>query len=1348
MVLALTLVAGLTAPFLMLPHAQAATTPLPCTENNANGCTELSPTPPQDTVAVPPNIVLMLDDSGSMTWDIMPDYGYLADTSAAGLVNSDVNGVYYNPTVTYTPPPKADGASFYPDADFSAALITGFDTGSHKVDLSTYRGAYDTYNANYIGTPVPYSISVPKVGATPYKPDSSCPDDTYISGGAEPGYCAFNDRSNPPDVPFNFFATNGYYYVSRCKSISDVYTYARKAKDEYCTPGISFFTATTGPKGSYTRHYVAAKAGDCEAAGLSSDVCDANAATQQNVANWFSYYHTRILMAKSGLMTAFSSLNPKYRFGFGSINNGNTSDLVNSVSKNGVRIAQVAPFGDGSSGTQRANFWKWLVDMVPPQQSTPLRNSLKGAGMYYQSDQPWSSMSSDPGYTTGSTTKFACRASYTILTTDGFWNGGSPSVGNVDGKDGPVYSSPSGKTYDDVKGYVAAAPFSDDQSNTLADVAMYYWANDLSTMLDVVAPSKTDPAFWQHMTTYTMGMGVTPTGIKPSGITIPQIFAWSQTGTPPAGVTASDFSWPNPSGDSLNNIADLAHAAVNGHGNFFSAKDPQQLAAGFAKAIADITARDVTPTPAAVSGSILSVGALTFETGYNTGDWTGAFDAKTLKADGTTDTLLWDAGSDLDLDFHAKATYSNRHVFTVAYDSTKTTPLTSFQFNAANAALLDTTETAGLGSMASWGASDTLANRIGYVLGDDTYEDPTSPKYRVRSSLLGAILRSEPVFVAGATANYYNGWPTFGTFKPHETAPGVTQTYDDFVTQQASNAGMVYVGANDGMLHAFNVSVPTCTGGLDASGNCISYAPVASTDGHEAWAFVPRAVYANLGNLLNPTDFSFRPTVDETPVTRDVFFWQNTAGKNQWHTILVGGVGMGGRGVYALDITDPATLDFNDYPMTKYPASGVLWEFDADMAVDAGCVASYDACKASDLGYTLSKPNIGRLSNGQWVVLVSNGYFPDCSTPDIPTADQAGCEAIAKQAPKDSSGNPYSALFVLDAETGKMIAELKTPTDISGVTSFGLATPVLGDYTTDQVDDVAFAGDAQGNLWRFDLSSTSASDWTVTLVYKGLDDGGKQGVQPITSMPRLFPDPTTNRFIVVFGTGKFLGVGDNSNNTTQALYGVRDVEDTTYDHGDLTEQYLHETTIPDDAKLPDGTDNPLAGASLRCVTGKSSDTCDTNDPDNPATPVNDVPASSGGWFIDLTTSTSDGTVNNAGERVVVNPGAIFASNTVVFETLITGAQSSDPCSPSTMGSILALNATNGGPAGVSSLGGWPIVGGRVNNARTSGSLPVVSGLGGGQAYLPGTALAPKGTSPLSIDAPVWRRRSWNDIHQN
>jgi type IV pilus assembly protein PilY1 len=110
--------------------------------------------------------------------------------------------------------------------------------------------------------------------------------------------------------------------------------------------------------------------------------------------------------------------------------------------------------------------------------------------------------------------------------------------------------------------------------------------------------------------------------------------------------------------------------------------------------------------------------------------------------------------------------------------------------------------------------------------------------------------------------------------------------------------------------------------------------------------------------------------------------------------------------------------------------------------------------------------------------------------------------------------------------------------------------------------------------------------------------------------------------------------------------------------------------------------------------------------------------------------------------VVVNPGAIFASNTVVFQSMITGASGSDACSPSIQGAILALNATTGGSAGMSSLGGWPTAGARINDARTSGSLPVVSALGGGQAYLPGATLAPSSSTPISIDAPIWRRRSW------
>ncbi|MEO9089059.1 MAG: hypothetical protein ABI247_01865, partial [Rhodanobacter sp.] len=138
-----------------------------------------------------------------------------------------------------------------------------------------------------------------------------------------------------------------------------------------------------------------------------------------------------------------------------------------------------------------------------------------------------------------------------------------------------------------------------------------------------------------------------------------------------------------------------------------------------------------------------------------------------------------------------------------------------------------------------------------------------------------------------------------------------------------------------------------------------------------------------------------------------------------------------------------------------------------------------------------------------------------------------------------------------------------------------------------------------------------------------------------------------------------------------------------------------------------------------------------------------IPSSNGGWFVNLTTTTSgaNGVQNDAGERVVVNPAAIFASNTVIFETLITGGLNSDACDPSTGGALLAFNAITGGSGGVSSLGRQEIVGGRIKSARTSGSLPVVSAVGGGKALVPGAGLAPS-NSPIGIDAPIWRRRSW------
>ncbi|MGH8214218.1 MAG: pilus assembly protein, partial [Rhodanobacteraceae bacterium] len=1077
---------------------------------------------------------------------------------------------------------------------------------------------------------------------------------------------------------------------------------------------------------------------------------------------WFSYYRTRMLMAKSSTMTAFSQLDSdfKFRFGFASINGNGKSNIPNdpayvtfddSYAYGGDstnRLAVVQPFGDGTDpDSQKAKFWTWLANESPAN-GTPLRKALQAVGEYYKTDQPWTSMTNDPGYTDPST-QFACRASFTILTTDGFWNGADPTgIGYAAGSDGPTQTVPGGNPFTH---YKSVPPFSGGGVGgdvaSLADVATYYWENDLSDMPNEVAAGGNDPATWQHMTTFTIGLGVDPptgpqpdgtNGIMPAGTTVSDIFAWAQALDNGATPNPTDpaFSWPTPESGSVYNIADLAHAAVNGRGSFFSAKSPQDLADAFNQITHAIGERTVAPSPSAVNASVVSLGALSFSTGYKTGEWSGSFWGVTLNADGTVNpTPLWTAESNLAA-FHSSSGYSDRKVYTDSYKVTDGTgTFDAFQFNVANKADLDTTQTDGLQSPALSGADDTLDHRIQYLLGDNTYE---TSLYRIRTTILGAILRSAPVYVAGATGGYYSSWPNLpsGGTAPENDSP--LQTYDAFVTQQSTQTGTVYVGANDGMLHAFNAPVPTCTTYDESTGICSLYS--AGTDaGKELWAFMPRAVYANLGNLTTRTDFQFRPTVDATPVRRDVFF----SGDKKWHTILAGGVGVGGRGVYALDVTDPATFSATD---------DVLWEFDADMTdKTASCVSivgtsQTGSCNANDLGYTVSQPNIARLADGKWVVLVANGYFPDCTTPDKPTADDASCQAVAAQVPL-SSGKPYSSLFVINAETGDVMAELKTPTTISGVTSFGLASPVVGDYDNDQVDDVAFAGDAQGNLWRFDLSDGSATNWTVTLVYKGISVDGRQGVQPITTMPRLFPDPLTNRFMVVFGTGRLLGVGDNSDGTTQSIIAVRDKDaSTTYEQTDLVQQYLHEYV--ESAFLSDGvTANPLAGTSVRCVTGGADDTCDTDDPDHPATATNDVPASKGGWYINLHTTTSDGTHNDAGERVVVNPGAIFSSNTVIFETLITGALNTDACNPSTAGSILALNTSSGGPSGVSALGGWPVAGGRIENARTSGSLPVVSALGGGQAYLPGAALSPSG-NPMSIDAPIWRRRSWQQIRQN
>ncbi|MFC4528361.1 hypothetical protein ISN76_15145 [Dyella halodurans] len=1440
----LTLLSGFAAPF--TPVAQAASTSL--------GTTELSPTPPNQTQAVAPNIVMTFDDSGSMQSNRLNDAPPYTTNNSGGLLNSGwdwsggpwrcaglidadhltgsdaavrgltMNGVYYNPNITYSPPMYTDGTSF-PVADKSlkavwvdgivinrplgaAAAVAAAYNNNPDLDLPSL-GARTDFTGVVASIPTVYSASF-----------SACPS------SADAGSCTTNTSSaktskGKTTYTFYTWTANGRLnWGTTCPSgqtcttnsstastAASYYSWSTSTTDNrwQCGTGSAAgggggdmytgaspmdgasHTLSDGTTATYPNwgpYYYRLKTGvtvNVDQYGVPDATVLYNASNweavpvpssqYQNFANWYAYYRTRNQMARTSLSLVFGQLGATTQSGgFGSnirmawqnLNNGTyllpstaiiselldastCATLVASDPSKDPSKAQTPATTATPPSCYRSAFFNWLFQ-VPAGSGTPTRSAVNRAGTFFMRganntgatgnllDPYWEPPAN--GATTGN--ELYCRQNFHMLVTDGLWNGDSASNG-----DGPqttgltlpasTLTLPDGTAFPDPTTAGVTSIFNpvDDAGKSgyasLSDIAFHYWATNLRPDLyaaasNMIVPAylpdltkgvvtsttttassvpttqlnneiyfnpKNDPATWPHMSEYLVGLGVngqlnfstdtdcTNTAPDTSDACLLRTGATNSSGA---------VGWPAPNGQGggiAANVDDTWHAALAGRGQFFNARNPQLLITQLTSILTNIAARSAQPTVSAVNATVLTLGAVTYNTGYSSIDWSGVLQALTLNTDGTTGAVKWDAG--VTLSNGTTTPPASRKILTANMSSTGT--ITGMPFESTSA--FDASEISGLTTPASNDSTnDTLATRVNYLRGDRTEE--TNGVMRTRNSLLGAIIDAQPIYVSYPASGYNNNWPA-GAPEAASTA----QSYDTFVSNNINRAGTLYVAANDGMLHAFDASL-ICNPPSSGTG-CASYGPAQSaTAGQERWAYVPRAVYGNLGNLTSKSSFTFAPTVNSTPVTRDVFF-----SDNKWHTILVGGLRLGGRGVYALDITNPTSVTEGT------AASTVLWEFDADQP-------STTAGNPANLGYTYGQPNIGRLATGKWVVLVPGGYFPDCSQNDKP----ANCTNIA------AAANGYSSLFVLDAETGALIQELKTRTDITGVSSYGLSSPVLGDYNNDQIDDVAFAGDLAGNLWRYDLTSTTPSQWKVTLAFQP----ATQGAQPITVMPRLFPDPTTNRFIVLFGTGKYLGAGDNSSTTLQTMYGIRDEVDSggasiTITPAMLQAQTLSETTITNTA-------DPNYGATYRSLTNNS------------------VSASQGGWYFDLKTM-SGTTQTDAGERVVVTPGAIFNTNTAVISTLI--PSSSDPCSPAVLGAVMLVNATTGSAgSAVASVGGIAYIGARVNNVRTSGTVPVTTTVGGGKGLLPGMTITnnlnPNASQPLQFTTSIWRRRSWSEIN--
>lgn len=1033
------------------------------------------------TEPLPPNIMVMYDDSGSMSWDYLPDTFRSWRDEFKDVRD---NQMYYDPRVEYEAPFKADGTR-YPETVFPEAYRDPFPTPSWTesiVQQSDYRSSARVGFGN--------------------------------------GNCGWRNRDEC------VFA-----YVDPTDGV-----------EKYVSDDCSDW-----PNGN----------------------CSDDADIQQNVANWYSYYRIREYAAKSGLMNAFSGIKPSFRVGFGSINNRGATYIYNNANhpfrKNGKWLAGAERFGaSDETGVQRETFWGWL-DEVYSSGGTPLRQSLEATGEYYaDEDQPWES-----GYDDGdaySSDIYSCRSSFTILISDGYWNGGSPGVGNTDAGEAKPFEGAS-------------------ESNYLADVAFKYWEEDLRTDLknDVLVTDR-DEANWQHMSTFTVGLGVEPSLANDGGGSMADIFDWARTGNP-GSINTGAFDW---GGDK---IADMAHAGVNGRGDFFTARDPQEFAKGLKQALAAIAASPgAGSTPTFGGGETLTSGSVQYVSTYKTGAWTGELQATGY--DDVSDTFsddLWSASSQL-------PDHTSRNIWTTkpAGGSTFFDAI-PFDESELSSDQIDALEN-GIDTDFSVSAADIVA----YLRGDRDYENAGSTPLaddevlRKRDILLGDIVTSTPVVIEDPDAGLYKN-------VIDDTYHDDLDAYEDFVTDNAGRTPMVYVASNDGMLHAFNAET-----------------------GEEVFAFIPGSVVgaegeASLARFANPEYGVYDPVDGDQPVPHQFYndgklTTQNVEIDGDWRTVLVGTTGRGqSRTVYAIDITDPSVL-----ADPSSAGDAVLWER------SAGDGESNDDW----IGMALGRPTIsliqGNGNQGKWVVHMGNG----------PNSEQN-----------------KAALLQFDLEDGDL--DIYTA---GAMADNGLAAPyVIQADNSDGLSEYAFAGDLQGNVWRFDMDRNGGSG---DLIYVAQDDDNNR--QPITAPMFATKNDKSGAIWIFFGTGRYLSESDilDADPQVQSWYGLRALGGTSSkptvsdsdDRGDLQEREI----LAEDA----------VGGNIARATSPGSESDLTSDGDV-------------GWYMDLVSPVE----GEEGERITYLTQLI--AGRLVVNTLI--PKSDDPCSTLPAGATLIVDPFSGANPGVAVL---------------------------------------------------------------
>jgi len=708
----------------------------------------------------------------------------------------------------------------------------------------------------------------------------------------------------------------------------------------------------------------------------------------------------------------------------------------------------------------------------------------------------------------------------------------------------------------------------------------------LVLMTDGLPTEALDGSLWPPLGSFSAtGYGVNTTNDRAYTDTISQLQALAAAGIKTYIIGMGQAT--NPTAYPVAAATLNAMAAAGGTGTYFAATSPSDVTTDLQVIVTKILDQSQSTASAAVNSTGLNANSIVYQSQFVTSDvdqdWTGNLFAFPINASsGVVNTAApyWSAQPLLD----TKAAANLRLIAT--WDPVQNTGI-PFEWSGGSPAN-------GIGATTLLGQDlqaflpDTNGSDVlQYLRGITAQEKSNGGQFRNRSHILGDIVDSNPAYIGPSNEGIQSS------------------SYISFAASTANRMPILYIGANDGMLHAFDVTPPVPTPpGVPSP-----------TMGQELFAYMPRGVYGNLINLVNPYyNAQHRFFVNGSPEAADVQFSDST-----WHSVLVGVEAAGGNSVYALDVTTPASINSE-----TALANAVLWDFtDVDMG----------------LGY--SEPVIANTSSG-WAVLVGNGYN---STHEKPFLYALNPQTGGTGAPTlNPSGSPTGSWAKID-----LCANVPSACDLTKANGLSSLTAVNGGGQVAGLANLVYAGDLQGNLWRIDISNPNPALWAVSVLFQAADatTGGHR--QPITTKPVVSLNPRFPQVLgtmVLFGTGQFLGVPDLTNQNVQTIYGVYDPpggQATPLNRGNLLPQTLHTATV---TTFSGGTEE------VRYITGA----------------VGTVPANPG-WYIDLSLL--------SGERVINDP-RLESGGELVLTTYQPIPPAAGSCNASGSSYLMVLNFATGG----------------------------------------------------------------------